>query len=69
MNTVKLPTGELLTGKLWRKDHPIFNDLPFYSNIPRIDDIGDALGGSISAEDWYGSLLVVSNLAFSILIS
>jgi hypothetical protein len=69
MHTVKLPNGQLLTGKLWRKEHPFFNDLPFYSNIARADDIGDALGGLICLDDWYGSLLLVSNRVFLILIS
>ena len=64
MHTVELPNGQLLTGKLWRKDHPLFKHLPFYSSIPRTDDIGASLRGSISPEEWYGSLLVVSNLTY-----
>ena len=68
-NTVQQSNGELLTGNIWRKEHPFINDLPFYSNIIRADDIGAALREWTSPEEWYGSFLVVSNLAFSILIS
>jgi hypothetical protein len=64
-NTVKLSNGDVLTAKLWRKGHPLFNYQPFYSNIPRMDDMGDDLRRSISVKEWYGSMLVVSNLAIS----
>jgi hypothetical protein len=30
---VKNSMGEVLTGKIWRKQHAFFKDLPFYSNI------------------------------------
>lgn len=69
VNTVQQLNGQVLTGKIWRKEHPFFKDLPFYSTIPTADDIGAAVRGSISCEEWYGSLLEVSNLALSILIS
>jgi hypothetical protein len=41
--TVKDFSGNILTGKLWRKRHRFFNDLPFYSNIPRMDEMAGAL--------------------------
>jgi hypothetical protein len=43
MNTITHSTGEVLTGRLWRKEHSFFPSLPFYSNIPRIDDMTEAL--------------------------
>jgi hypothetical protein len=67
-NTVKCSNGEILTGRLWRKDHPFFNDLPFYSNIPRLDEIAGPLekafgGGNL--EGCYRGLLVVMYLSIS----
>ena len=68
-NTVKHSNGEILTGKLWRKDHSFFNGLPFYSNIPRMDDIAGslqvALGNGAQVKGCYRALLVVSFLAIS----
>lgn len=61
-NTVKHSTGELLTGKLWRKDHSFFKDLPFYSNIPRMEEMAGPLEDGLSqgaGDDWYNALLVV----------
>jgi len=63
-NTVIHSNGQLLTGKLWRMDHPFFNDLPFYSDILRMDNIGEELRRSLSMDEWYGVMLVVSNLMF-----
>jgi len=54
--------GQILTGRLWRKRHFFFNDLPFYSNITRMDDmagpIQKALGDGM--ERYYSALMVVS---------
>ena len=65
-NTVKDSNGEILTGRLWRKRHAFFNDLPFYSNIPRMDDVADSLqkafGEGAKEEGCYRVLLVVSRL-------
>ena len=63
-NVVKCSDGEVLTGKLWRKDHAFFNDLPFYSNIPKMEEMGRPLQGSLSLEKLSGRLLVVSHLPF-----
>lgn len=64
-NTVLRSNGEVLTGKEWRKEHDFFDDLPFYSDIPRMEEMGRPLQGSLSLDKWYGKLLVVSNLPFS----
>jgi hypothetical protein len=71
-NTVEHSNGEILTGRLWRKHHSFFNDLPFYSNIPRKDDIADSLreafGEAAKEEGCYRALLVVSRLTLLCLI-
>jgi hypothetical protein len=41
--TSRNSNGEILTGKLWRKELSYFNNLPFHSNIPRMDDISESL--------------------------
>ena len=56
MNTVK--NGETLTGRLWWKNHSFFNDLPFYSNIPRMDDIAIPLQQALSESSYYFLLIV-----------
>jgi len=65
MNTVIHSSGELLTGKVWRKEHSFFNTLPFYSNIPRMEEMAGPLKSSLSADGdghigHFHSLLVVS---------
>jgi hypothetical protein len=52
-NTVKHYNGETLTGKLWRKSHTFFKDLPFYTEIPRMDDIEGPLRSALS-KGWEG---------------
>jgi len=67
-NTIKSSNGEILTGRLWRKEHPFFNDLPFYSNIPRMDEIAGTLESALgkeSLEGCYRALLVVRLPAIS----
>lgn len=62
-NTTKHSSGEILTGRLWRKDEAFFNDLPFYSDIPRLDDMAGPLRGALGEggqEGSYGALLIVS---------
>jgi hypothetical protein len=61
-NTVRNLNFEILTGKLWRKDLSFFNSLPFYSNIPRLDEIAGPLEkvlGDVSQKGGSGALLVV----------
>jgi hypothetical protein len=41
-NTVKA-NDEIITGKIWRMDHPFFANLPFYTNILRMDEIEGSL--------------------------
>jgi len=68
LNTIKSSNGEILTGRLWRKDHPFFNDLPFYSNIPRMDEIAGPLENALgkgNLDGCYRALLVVRWLAIS----
>ena len=67
LNTIKHSDGEILTGRLWRKHHPFFNDLPFHTNIMRMDYLADALAFAFNTqnrEGYYRSLLVVSFSAF-----
>ena len=58
MNTVKNLNGETLMGRLWQKNHSFFNDLPFYSNIPRMDDIAIPLQQALSESSYYILLIV-----------
>jgi hypothetical protein len=70
-NTVKHSSGVDLTGKLWRKEHPFFKDLPFYSNIPRMDDLAESLGTALCegrSGGFYNALLIVRWLSFILLI-
>jgi len=65
-NTVKCSNGEILTGKLWRKQHSFFHDLPFYSDVLRMDEIAGPLQkalGDVSQEGCYKALLVVKQLS------
>jgi hypothetical protein len=62
-NTVKDSSGTILTGKIWRKNHGFFKDLPFYSNIPRMEEMDVSLLGAIGqhgSETFGTKLLVVS---------
>jgi hypothetical protein len=60
MNTVKHSNGEILTGRLWRKSHTFFDNLPFYSNIPRIDEMAATLEQGLG-EGGFQTLLIVSS--------
>jgi hypothetical protein len=53
--TSKNLNGDILTGKLWRKDTSIFNALPFYTNIPRMDDIAESLLEAVHEDSREGS--------------
>jgi hypothetical protein len=62
MNTILNSNGEILTGKLWRKGHSFFNALPFYSNIPRMEEMVEPLKITLSEDGKQGcfyELLVV----------
>jgi hypothetical protein len=62
-NTTKHSSGEILTGRLWRKDQSFFKDLPYYSDVPRLDEIAGPLQGALGErgrEGCYGALLIVS---------
>ena len=71
-NTIKDSTGEILTSKTWRKRHGFLKDLPFYSNIPRIDEMAPSLLGALGEhrlEKFCMAVLVVSSKSkFKILI-
>ena len=60
MNTVRHTNGEILTGRLWRKSHTFFNDLSFYTDVPRTDDIGSFLEEELG-EGSFEALLIVSS--------
>lgn len=61
IHTTKDSNGEILTGKTWRKSHPFFHEFPFYSNIPRMDDMAASLEQSLDLQEGgYGALLIVS---------
>ena len=45
--TVKDSSGKVLTSRLWKQQHIFFNELPFYSNIPRLDEMAGALVGAL----------------------
>jgi hypothetical protein len=61
-HTTKDSNGDILTGRIWRMSHPFFHELPFYSNIPRMDDMAVSLEHSLGErqEGCYKALLVVS---------
>jgi hypothetical protein len=65
LNTVRTPSGEIMTGRLWRLNHPFFKNLPFYCDILRREDIACDLSevfGENAVEGCYKSLLIVSHL-------
>lgn len=64
-NTIKHSSGDILTGKLWRKDNPLFYRLPFHSNIAGVNEIGGWLEEALSPEEEYKAILVVSIFAYS----
>lgn len=63
-NTIKHSSGEILTGKLWRRDNPLFNRLPFHSDIPGVNEIGGWLEEALSQKEGYKAILVVSNIPY-----
>jgi hypothetical protein len=63
-NTIKHRNGQILTGKLWRKDHSLFLDLPFYSNVLRMDDLEETLQkgmGEVNKEGHCVPFMLVSS--------
>jgi hypothetical protein len=63
LNTIRDSDGEIVTGKTWRKRHGFIKDLPFYSDIPRMEDMAASLQGALSQPTLETSgmpLLVVS---------
>jgi hypothetical protein len=63
LNTIKDCDGQILTGRTWRKHHAFIKDLPFYSDIPRMDDMAESLQGAVRQATLQTSgmaLLVVS---------
>ena len=47
-NTITDLTGQILTGKIWRRRHTFFNNLLFYSNILCMADMAESLQGALS---------------------
>jgi hypothetical protein len=60
-NTVKDLNGEILTGRVWRKYQTFFGHLPFYTNVPRMEEIDVPMQ---SLECGYKDLLMVCQLSF-----
>jgi hypothetical protein len=58
INIVVHSNGEVLTGRLWRKDHAFLHTLPFYSNIAKVDDLAALLVDSFP-EGLFKTLLIV----------
>jgi hypothetical protein len=59
MNAIVHSNGEILTGRLWREGHPYFKELPFHSDIARLDEmVGPMYGGR---EGDFKALLFVSS--------
>ena len=61
----KYHNDEILMGKLWRELHPSFKDLPFYTEIPRMDKMSGPLQIALGEGCWdacYRSMLVVKML-------
>jgi len=61
-HTIRLSDGQLLTGRLWRKSHSFFNNLPFFSDIPRMDEMAGPLETALADNGggYFNDLLVVS---------
>jgi hypothetical protein len=53
MNTIIQSNGDILTGKAWRKQHPHFHRLPFYTNIPSMDEMAGPLQTALSGRATY----------------
>jgi hypothetical protein len=68
MNIIVQPNGEILTGRVWRRQHSSFNRLPFYSNIFNMDNLAEPLKMSLSKDPVYESFvaLLVVRYLFSI---
>jgi hypothetical protein len=67
-NTIKDSNGQILTGRLWRKGHPSFNNLPFYTGILRNEELAEPLQKALETLHLEGSFavsLVVRKLAIS----
>lgn len=64
-NTIQLSNGQILTGRLWRNQHPFFKNLPFFSDIPRKDEMAGPLEAAFNddGKSYYKELLVVSVFA------
>lgn len=68
-NTVRHIDGQSLTGRKWRRNHPLVEGLPFYSNIAKMETLADPLDEAFleTGERQFKTLLVVS-LSYSLFI-
>ena len=48
----KYHNDEILMGKLWRGLHPSFKELPFYTEIPRMDEMSRPLQIALGEGSW-----------------
>lgn len=67
MNTVQTSNGEKLTGRLWRKQHTVFNKLPFYCDLAKMDTLQVSLKDALS-DGFYSSLLIVRTRRLAIMM-
>ena len=72
LNTIKNSSGEVLTGKLWRKESSLFSNLPFHSTIMGMDKITRPIQEALSismSEEWHNELLVISNVLITSILN
>jgi hypothetical protein len=49
-NTIQDSNGQILTGQIWRQHHGFLKNLPFHTNIPRMEEIAGALQGALGQD-------------------
>jgi len=62
MNIFRDSNGNTVDGKRWRNNYQFLNEFPFYSNIPRQDEIGRPLEKAlleVGREGFFAEMLLV----------
>lgn len=67
MNTTRHSSGEILTGRLWRKENAVIRQLPFYSKIAGIDNLADPF--EVACGDGSFKTLLIVRLILSFLLN